>query len=514
MVRALSSPPQVAIAVNGALFAADQIRALASLRVQQKLSLPTLCELTFSDPPGPLDAVSRLAPGHSLRVHVTMPAGRALLFNGEITAVEHVYEPAQGATIHVRGYDRLHRLRHRQSVQLHVQVSLRDLISERVADLGLEVVPDTSRPIWDHVLQHRQSDFELIAELAEQCGLYFYLREDVLHLFSLEGIRIGEPIHLALGQSLLEAHVDVNSEAGWKSVSASGWDALSLEVHEQSVQTPRVGRVVPANALADARRVGGSDARLLMSEMLPSEQQAEALAQSELDARAADAVTLWGIAEGNPQLQPGLRVQVSGLADLVSGDYILTSVTHVIDERQGFLSEISTAPPVMRSRAAGVAVAPAVVTRVDDPERRGRVKVAFRTFNNIESDWMCVLLSGAGAGKGLISVPDVDDTVLVLFSQNNPMQGVVLGGVYGMTSLAEDDGVEGGSVKRYTLITRGGQRIRLDDGRNTIRVENSEGSFVELAPGSVKVHSAGKLEIEAPGHAVVIRGQSIDFERV
>ena len=33
------------------------------------------------------------------------------LFVGEVTAVEHVYEPGHGREIRVRGYDRLHRTR-------------------------------------------------------------------------------------------------------------------------------------------------------------------------------------------------------------------------------------------------------------------------------------------------------------------------------------------------------------------------------------------------------------------
>ena len=69
------------------------------------------------------------------------------------------------------------------------------------------------------------------------------------------------------------------------------------------------------------------------------------------------------------------------------------------------------------------------------------------------------------------------------------------------------------AVRRYTFRTPNGQRIRLDDARATIRVQNSGGSYVDLSPSRVLVHAAGDLELEAPGHSVVIRGQAIDFER-
>jgi phage baseplate assembly protein gpV len=152
------------------------------------------------------------------------------------------------------------------------------------------------------------------------------------------------------------------------------------------------------------------------------------------------------------------------------------------------------------------------VTQIDDPARLGRVRVSLPTYGNVETDWMGVLSAGAGVGKGLMTLPDIGDSVLVLFAHEDPGQGVVLGGLYGIQE-PPDVGIDGGVVRRYTLLTPGGQRIRLDDGQQTIRLENSGGSYCELSPKKVRVHAAVDLEIEAPGQHVVIRGKNIDFER-
>jgi hypothetical protein len=77
-----------------------------------------------------------------------------------------------------------------------------------------------------------------------------------------------------------------------------------------------------------------------------------------------------------------------------------------------------------------------------------------------------------------------------------------------------DSGVEEGAVRRYTLLTRGGHRVQLDDAQQVIRLQDSTGSYVELSPEKVHLCAAVDLEIEAPGQSVTIRGQSIDFERV
>jgi phage baseplate assembly protein V len=231
-----------------------------------------------------------------------------------------------------------------------------------------------------------------------------------------------------------------------------------------------------------------------------------------LDIRAAREVTLWGVAEGDPALRPGTPIDVRGVTDALIGRYVLTAVTHTLNSRVGFISELSTLPPVPHERARSAVVALGVVSRVDDPENLGRIRVSLPAYGEVETDWMNVLSAAAGSDKGLMMLPDVGDHVLLLFAHEDPGEGIVLGGLYGMPGMP-DSGVEGNRVRRYTLLTPGGHRICLDDARRVIHVEDSSGSYLDLAPGKVKVHAAADLDIEAPGRSVTIRGQKIDFER-
>lgn len=506
MISHFLSLPQVLVEAEGVALTPEDMYALKEVRVQQRLSLPTLCELTFSEPPGPLAHVAQLVPGTNLRI---MVAGQQEpLFVGQVTAIEHVYEAASGRELHIRGYDLLHRLRKRHTVRAHVQVTMRDLAQELVSDLGLTVQSADPGPLWPRLIQHRQSDLELLQEVAERCGLYLAVRGNVLHLLTLQGI--GEPVALALGETLLEARIEINADGLCQSVAVVGWDPSRIETHEGQVSQARVGRAVPAQ-IAQAR-VGASSKREFIDEGAFSDDHATGIAQAELDQRVAREVTLWGVAQGDPRLQVGTPVEVSGVDDLVAGRYVLSAVTHTIDARKGFVSAISTYPPTQRTRAHNSVAAPGIVTQIDDPEKLGRVRVSLPTYSNIETDWMGVLSAGAGAGKGLMTLPDIGDHVLVLFAHEDPGQGIVLGGLYGIQE-PPDVGIDGGVVRRYTLLTPGGQRIRLDDGQQTIRLENSAGSYCELSPEKVRIHAATDLEIEAPGQRIVIRGKNIDFER-
>jgi len=126
---------------------------------------------------------------------------------------------------------------------------------------------------------------------------------------------------------------------------------------------------------------------------------------------------------------------------------------------------------------------------------------------------MGVLTAGAGSGKGLVMLPDIDDRVLVLFPRGDPAHGVILGGLYGDTAPPDEAGIAEGKVRRMSFMTPGGQYVRLDDARHGVLIRNDGGSYVELTPEAVVVHATTDLRLEAPGHAVVVRGQTIDFDQ-
>jgi hypothetical protein len=55
--------------------------------------------------------------------------------------------------------------------------------------------------------------------------------------------------------------------------------------------------------------------------------------------------------------------------------------------------------------------------------------------------------------------------------------------------------------------------VQFDDGRNTVRLQDQQGSYLEFSPDTVLLHAETALEIEAPGKPITIRGQTVDFER-
>ncbi|MCB0108636.1 MAG: phage baseplate assembly protein V [Caldilineaceae bacterium] len=483
-MSALTTLPEVIVELDGRVLRAEESQALVQVRVQQRLSVPTLCELSFHSAVGSLAAIEAVRPGAALTVRVLEQ--EPALFVGQITALEYDYGPTGAQEICLRGYDALHQLRQRQSVQAYRNMTVADLARQfaQADRLAVQVAEDS--PVWPTIVQHRQNDLELLVETAAYSGLYLAVREQTLHLFTLAGDGTVVPLHL--GEALLEARVEVNADAVAGNVVAGGWNPLQVTNFSESATQARSGRHIGI-------QIGGSGIAALVNEAMPTRAHALALAQAELDYQQGCAVTLWGVAAGNTALQPGIPVEISGIAAHLTGQYVLTAATHLIDGEVGFVTEVNTLPPALHRRPQSTVATFGVVTQVDDPDHLGRVQVRLSAFQDVETDWLGVLMPAAGANKGLIALPNVGDTVLVLLTHENPGQGIVLGGLYG-EQRPPDSGVTRNNVRRQTWVTPNGQRIQLDDDRNLIRIENGSGSYIELSRGDV-----------------IIAGQAIDFRR-
>jgi len=519
---ALVSLPKLTINIESEPLAIDDARAITDIRVQQRLSMPSLCEISFVDVKGDIANSELFSVGKLL--DVMLQDCTDSIFSGQITAIEYIYNSNNERIVRIRGYDKLHQLRKRQPVYAHIDLTLLELVQALTADLGVSVNMDTPGPVWKKLIQYRQSDLELITEMSERCGLYYYLHADELIFTSLEGY--GEPVSLCMADSLLEVRVTANTDPACRSVTSTSWDPWRAETNKGTVKSARSGRAIRLDMAPEL--VGGTGERTLANRLAQDIQQTEVVAQAELDRRIAGEVVLYGVANGNPALHPGVPIDVSGMAESINGQYILTSVIHTFDHHKGYVSEIETKPPQWMQRESYSNTTVGVVTDVTDPEKLGRLRVSLPNFDDIETDWLQVLIPGAGENKGVIALNDLGDNVLLLLNHNDPAQGIILGGLYGTVSPPES-GVIDGKIQCYTIKTPGGQVVQLNDDKNSLTVKNAKGTSIRLSPGVVKItnqdgsylrmtskkvclHSKTALDIEAPGQAIVIRGKSIDFE--
>jgi phage protein D/phage baseplate assembly protein gpV len=503
MSSAIEHPPSLQLRVDGLALPDRYAQCLGSLHVHQHLSRPTACEVALAGVDDEL-ALDFFQCGRTLRVE----AGSAqLLFEGRISATELGYGGDRAASIAVRAYDPLMALRNRQSPRVFVGLTVLDLARELTAGVGLSVVCDAPGPAWPRLLQ-TGNDFELLADVADRCGLYFTVHDGVLALQTLEGGR--DTADLALHQELYEVHFEANAHDTARRVNSAGWNPWRGTEHRAQAVSARGGRSASLQMRVDD--IGGEDPRWMPGLYVQADEHLEAYAQAELDRRTAQSLVMWGSARGDARLRPGVRVRIRGVAGALSGEHVLASVEHCFDPQHGYVSQLSSALLPVRGRTGGTLLALGQVTRIDDPDRLGRVQVALTAHGNIESDWLQLVGAGAGKGKGLVAQPDVGDRVLLLVDRVDPAQAVVLGSLWGEEGLPEEQGGLGAHAS-FCFVTPGGHSVRLDDGERTVRIRGSAGSRLEMGPERVLLHAAAPLTIQAPGQTLTIRANHIDLQR-
>ena len=126
-------------------------------------------------------------------------------------------------------------------------------------------------------------------------------------------------------------------------------------------------------------------------------------------------------------------------------------------------------------RIDGVAVG--IVTDNQDPERLGRVRVQFPWLaSGSESAWAKVAAFMAGAERGAVFLPEVDDEVLVAFEQGDINYPYVIGALWNRQDPPPETNADGSNNIRIIRSRNGHQLLFNDDDRGGGRLEIRTGA--------------------------------------
>lgn len=162
----------------------------------------------------------------------------------------------------------------------------------------------------------------------------------------------------------------------------------------------------------------------------------------------------------------------------------------------------------------------AVVTSVQDPDRKGRVQVR---LHGADPDgeallWARVAVAFAGSNYGAFLLPGVDEEVVVVFSGGDVRYPIVIGALWtGANDLPEE--LSGDKVDRWTLTGKDGTRIAIvEEGASqaSVEIETPNGARATLTDqsggeitltvgtntltmdsGGVSIETAGEFSIQA-----------------
>ena len=152
-------------------------------------------------------------------------------------------------------------------------------------------------------------------------------------------------------------------------------------------------------------------------------------------------------------------------------------------------------------------VATATVSRNDDPEGLGRVKLKLPWREpDFETDWTRIVTPMAGGGRGAVFLPEVGDEVLVAFDRDDIRYPYVLGALWSKT----DKPPEANSDKKNDVRivkSRKGHFLRFNDGKakGSITIELSDGKKIEIDDDGIRItDKTNKIAIDTKSGAIDI----------
>ncbi len=517
------------IKVDGSDLSADVMDDLIEVVVDSSLHLPDMFSITIHDEQLKWIEEDAFALGKEVEIAAIPEEGGSSkpLIKGEITAIEPEFGEGTQANLSIRGYDRSHRLHRGSHSKAYQQVTISDVVEKIAKEVGLQPDVEPTTEVYDHIQQHNQTHMEFLREHAQRIGCQICVEDKTLHF--RKPSKNGSKLELEWGVQLRSFRPRLTLVEQVDEVIVRGWDSKKREAivgqakkgeAEPETGHSQTGAEMASSAFESAKRI-------VVDRNVNSQAEADSQAQALCDELSGALMEAEGECFGQPDLLAGKQVELKALGRKFSGTYVVTSATHtyradgayltrftIRGRRGGTLHSLLEPAAPLKGLAQSLGPVVGIVTNNKDPEERGRVKVKFPWLSDdVESDWARVVAPGAGDGRGLMCLPEVNDEVLIAFEHGRVARPFVLGGLWNgqdKAPLPNSDALEGGNVRQRALKTRVGHALILTDGAD-------EGVVLETAGGNkVTLSDENKsMTFETPGgHKLVLddSGGKITFE--
>lgn len=535
------------ITVDGMPLGWDMAPLIERVVVDDHLHLPDMFAITFRDADREVLGRTRISIGSIIRISGTAlgQSMETLLINGEVTALEGEYE-RDGARLVVRGYDQSHRLVAGVRTETYRDVTDADIGRTIAANAGVEVGQiDETGTTHEHISQANLSDWDFLGTRAREIGYdmgvedgkFFFRRPtEASQAPSEGGYRASDPLQLVIGTSLLSFYPRVTAAQQVSEVEVRGWDVERKEpiVSTARAETTSVELSERPDQLAG---VAGNGRSVVAAALFSAQGAADDAAKAEAERMGSSFAEAEGVARGHPELKAGAAVSISGVAEPFAGRYTLSHTRHVFDE-DGYRTEFLVSGRQDRSllglSSIGASVGPrgssepgrngvmvALVTDNADPQDLGRVKLKFPSLDDsYESDWARVAAAGAGADRGLVALPEVNDEVLVVFEAGDIRRPIVIGGLWNGVDKPPTGGgdlFDNGAVTRRGFVSSQNHRIVFLDAASQSGVcllsgDDSLRFALKQSDRTITMHSDGTVEISAVGDITIKSDANLELE--
>ena len=472
--------------------------------------------------------------------------GADSFFSGEVTGLEGNYGGG-GQRVSLRAYDLSHRLHRGRRTEAYPNAKDSDIAKRLAGEAKLKIGAVTdSVTVHPHVSQVNLTDWEFLKARAREIGFEvgvndgeFIFRKAVMNKGAPKPGDLGETgapsaLQMVFGNDLLEFHPRLSAAAQVKDVYARGWsylDKREVVGHSttQSCNSAPIVRDTPASVVS---KFPSTKPHVVTDRVLTTQKEADSAAEGAAHQASAALGEADGVARGNTKIRAGAAMSISAVSACFVGTWTVTNSRHVFDQVAGYRTSFCVTGRQERSllglssvgATSGVdsaggppiyGVVVGIVSNVKDPQGLSRVRLTFPWLSDkYETDWVRVVMPGAGADRGFMWLPAVRDEVLVVFEQGDVRRPYVLGSLFNgkdKWGVGKQQYDGSGRVVKRGIRSGGGHTLGFHEGpakKGIFLRSGDEKLTIKLdeSKTTVTVHSDGKIEIT--GREITVNAES------
>lgn len=496
------------VSIDGAPLNDAKREALLDAVVEQSSELPDAATLRFGislfqEGGEDLLTLSAFPEGAEVKIETrNLDSATSTLFEGEIVGVEMDLTSIGPSTLTVRALHPAHRLMRGSRQLTFLQQSDGDIFKKVVTAVSLTARNNAvGGNVYPYTIQDNLSDWEFLQLIARRRGARVGCgsgKEVVLDAFGGQATTA----KVKWGEDLLNFRPRTHGAGQVDKVIVRGWDPKTKALVTATATDLSMGVPSAGTNVTKGKKGLPASEYVLTNQAVVSQAEAQALADSTLRRLRGRYLQMEALCTGDAKYKPGVDLEVSNVGERFNGSYPITSAVHTYSPGEGYSTQVFStgrdAEGLLPALGNGAAEAPhgsgmglgsfaiAIVTNNNDAEKLGRVKVKFPALNDAQESFWCRLVSPmAGAGRGFLFIPEINDEVLVAFEQGSPHLPYVIGVLWNGKDTIPDDmskAVVGGKVERRTIKTRVGHTITFDDsdGARSVKVVTKDGHYLLL----------------------------------
>lgn len=316
---------------------------ITGIEIDEDLENPGMFRIYFNEALDPrtqkfkwLDAKS-ISPGTMLVISFGYVSPRKeSRITGRIRALSPGFFTGGPPTLTIEGYDLSHDLK-----KTHSEVNLNEVtysdIARGIAEknkLDSSGVEDSEMGPFRRVERKvNEKDYAFLKRLAESIGFEFFIRNRTLHFRKPTDERKGS-MDFEYYKNIISFSPRMSAANVVNEVRVTAWNEKNKETISETAELNEIKSSIGIQGFADVveESQGTRVSVKIEGRVVRSREEAKAIALSELKKRNMEFITGTLECVGNPDLRPGITVNITKVGERFSGVYYVTKSKHVLGD--------------------------------------------------------------------------------------------------------------------------------------------------------------------------------------